>query len=79
MVTLAEMLEQRAKLDEQIAEAKKTERKAAVDDVREKCKAYEITLWDLRGALASSNYQQMREDAFLEKLASEKAAKKEKK
>jgi len=52
MGKLEDLLKARDDLDEQIKDEMKQARKDAKKQVRELCKQYEFTSWDLRGALA---------------------------
>ena len=79
MVSVAELTAKRDELNKQIEEAIEAERKVALADVREKCKQFGFSLWDLRGALAHSNYQQAREDAYKAQEDAKKGAKAAKK
>ena len=53
-----ELKAEKIKLDKQVADAKKKEKKAAVKKVRELCSEFGITAGMLRGALATGRNRQ---------------------
>jgi hypothetical protein len=62
--TVAELQAEKEKIEAELAEAMAIERTEALADVKEKIKTYGFTLWDVRGVLAESKYQQKREEAL---------------